>query len=111
MLVQISPLESHQSIGGAEGAHGRSVGILRTLVAWVEDMYGIKLDSTHVLIPWMTRHSACLYTWFSKNLNGKTPHQELRGTPFEAHLLSYAEKAMWQRTGDGVAETLSLLHI
>ena len=35
MLMQITPAESHQSISGAEGGHGRGVGLVRTFLALI----------------------------------------------------------------------------
>ena len=73
MLMQITPAESHQSIGGAEGGHGRGVGLVRTFIAELKDRYGIKITGKHVIVAWIVRHGSFVLNRFGLNKNGVAP--------------------------------------
>ncbi len=70
----------------------------------MEDRYQMEIPADHVIMPWTVRHAAWTYNRFSVNARGCSPYEELRKKRYDHHVVGLAEKAMWQRVGDGAAE-------
>ena len=77
-LLEVVPRGSKGSIGAVDRFSQEAVGLARSLLATVKDIYGIELDGTSAIVPWAIRHSAWL-------LNRFQPHAKQAGhTSFHA---------------------------
>ena len=77
-LLEVVPRGSKGSIGAVDRFSQEAVGLARSLLATVKDIYGVELDGTSAIVPWAIRHSAWL-------LNRFQPHAKQAGhTSFHA---------------------------
>ena len=58
LVPSASPKGSKGSLGRGERGHLSVQGQVRTLRLATQEAYKITIDANHVLMPWMTRHSA-----------------------------------------------------
>lgn len=58
--VELSPKGSHQSNGPAESQAQRVEGLVRTLIARLEDQSHTKIGAASLILPWALRHAAFL---------------------------------------------------
>ena len=62
--TEASPKEEHQANGTIERCVGDIAGTARTVKCQLEHDYCMKLDSSHVVIPWLVKYSGVLITLF-----------------------------------------------
>ena len=64
LVPKASPKGSKGSLGRGERGHLSVQGQLRTLRSMVQDKYKITIDSKHILMPWLCRHSSWIIERF-----------------------------------------------
>ena len=92
IMMHATPPRSHQSIGGAEGGHGRGVGFVRTFIAELEDKYDVKPSGKHVIMAWIVRHAGFVFNRFGFDKNWIAPYKELKKQVYDLFLMSLVEK-------------------
>ena len=84
------------SNGKAEKAVRDVQGMIRTWKDAVETSYSIQLESNHILIPWIVRHSGEVITRCRMDSTGRTPYQKLKGKHSSTRMLPFGEKVLFQ---------------
>ena len=90
-VVLHTPRGSSASAGGIERANREVADQARTLRSRTEEVYGIRVDTYHKLVPWLVRHAGWLITHFQVKSDGKTPFERLRRRPYHGEVVEFAE--------------------
>ena len=91
LVPKASPKGSKGSLGRGERGHLSVQGQLRTLRSTTQEKYKITLDSRHVLMPWLCRHSSWIIERFQPRWSGHTAHHSMRGKDYTGIVLDFAE--------------------
>ena len=91
--VEQTPVDSHQSLGGAERFHQSVQGTTRTLKLAAEENYGVKMSLDHKLTSWMLRHSGWLAGRYQKRASGMTLRRVIMNCWSELREMSFEERA------------------
>jgi hypothetical protein len=94
--LRTSPVASHQSAGAVERHHQAAQSMCRTLLAGVEEKYGITVTEEHILLPWAVRHGSWLYVRYQRRANGQTAFSTLRERPYSSEIFVFGE-TVWAR--------------
>ena len=79
MIIENSPVGSSKSNGIAERATQSVQGKIRTIRSDIEGRWGLKIDATHSILPWIAEHAGFLLTRFEVGRDGKTACERLKG--------------------------------
>eukprot|EP00959_Pyramimonas_sp_CCMP1952_P459337 9478092-Pyramimonas_sp.AAC.1 len=90
-VVLNAPKGSSASAGGIERANYEVEKQVRTMRSRIEQVYGIKVDLDHKLLPFLVRHAAWLITHYQVKVDGKTPCERLRGRPYKGQIAEFGE--------------------
>ncbi|CAK0820598.1 unnamed protein product, partial [Prorocentrum cordatum] len=90
-VVLNTPKGSSASAGGIERASYEVEKQVRTMRSRIEQVYGIKVDLDHKLLPFLVRHAAWLITHYQVKVDGKTPYERLRGRPYKGQIAEFGE--------------------
>jgi len=88
-LLEQAPAGSHQSVGSAERHVGLVAAHVRTLLAQLEEGYGVVVSSGSVLFAWTVRHAAWTLSRASRRQCGRTPFQIMTGRPYTSELVPF----------------------
>ena len=86
-----APKGSSASAGGIERANYEVEKQLRTLRSRFEQVYSVKIDLDHKVLPWMVRHASWLITHYLVKADGKTPYERLRNRPYRGQIAEFGE--------------------
>ena len=86
-----TPKGSSASAGGIERANYEVEKQIRTLRSRSEQSYWESVGLDHKMLPFLVRHCAWLITHFQVKSDGKTPHERLRGRPYQGLVAEFAE--------------------
>ena len=90
-----SPVEASQSNGVVERAIQSVQGQMRTLrLATSEKLHNAEIGPTHVLIPWLCRHSSWILDKFQPRWSGQTAYKSMRGKDYIGELIKFGECCM-----------------
>ena len=92
---EASPKEEHQANGTIERSVWDIAGTARTVKCQVEHDYDMKLESDHVVLPWLIKYAGCLVTLFCVGSDGRTAYERSRGKPWKRALPKFAETIMY----------------
>ena len=79
MIVENSPVGSLKSNGIAVRAIHSVQGMTRTIRSDIEGRWGVKIDVTHSIWPWIAEHAGFWLTRFEVGRGGKTAYERLKG--------------------------------
>jgi hypothetical protein len=96
LVPKASPKGSKGSLGRGERGHLSVQGQLRTLRSVTQEKYKITLDSKHVLMPWLCRHSSWIIERFQARWSGHTAYHSMRGKDYTGILLDFAEVCQYR---------------
>ena len=83
--------KSHQSNGFVEAVHGHIQGLARCYQTQIETNTGIQLSAISLAIPFAIRYSGFVLSIFTVRPDGRTPFQNLLGTPYVSPLCMFGE--------------------
>ena len=89
--IEHSPVGESRSNGAVENAIQRVQGQFRTMKFGLEERYGRKVPSNHVSLAWLVPHAAHTMGRYRIGRYGKTPHELLRGRPFDREVVEFGE--------------------
>ena len=75
MIIENSPVGSSKSNGIVERAIQSVQGMIRTMRSDIEGRWGVKIDATHSIWPWIAEHAGFLLTRFEVGRDGKTAYE------------------------------------
>ena len=90
IVWQEAPTGDHSANGAVEVAVRDQKRQVRALLSEVEENLG-KLDDTHPILTWLSRHAAFCLSRFSIKDGGRTPYQKLTGRKLDRPLVSTGE--------------------
>ena len=80
----------------------RSVqGMIRTIRSDIEGRWGVKIDATHSIWPWIAEHAGFLLTRFEVGRDGNTAYERLKGKSAKVQGMAFAEGILWKRKRAG----------
>ena len=101
MIVENSPVGSSKSNGIVERAIQSVQGMIRTIRSDIEGRWGVKIDATHSIWPWIAEHAGFLLTRFEVGRDGKTAYERLKGKSAKVQGIAFAEGILWKRKRAG----------
>ena len=101
MIIEKSPVGSSKSNGIVERAVQSVQGMIRTIRSDIEGRWGVKIDVTHSIWPWIAEHAGFLSTRFEVGRDGKTAYERLKGKSAEVQGMAFAEGILWKRKRAG----------
>ena len=101
-VIENSPVGSSKSNGIVERAIQSVQEMIRTIRSDIEGRWGVKIDATHSIWPWIAEHAGLLLTMFEVGRDGKTAYERLKGKSAKVQGMAFAEGILWKRkrTGD-----------
>ena len=75
--------------------------MIRTIRSDIEGRWGVKIDATHSIWPWIAEHAGFLLTRFEVGRDGKTAYERLKGKSAKVQGMSFAEGILWKRKRKG----------
>ena len=70
---------------------------VRVLKSAVEGRWGVKLETWHPAIPWITEHAALLLDRFEVGHDGKTAYERNKGKKAKVLGMEFGEAILWKR--------------
>ena len=101
MIIENSPVGSSKSNGIVERAIQSVQGMIRTIRSDIEGRWGVKIDATHSIWPWIAEHAGFLLTRFEVGRDGKTAYERLKGKSAKVQGMAFAEGMWWKRKRAG----------
>ena len=101
MVVEHSPVHSSKSNGFIERAVQSVQGLIRTWRSAVEEKWGVKLETEHVIWPWLVEAVAWTMTRTEVGMDGKTAYERCRGKKARVQGLEFGEGVLWKRRREG----------
>ena len=101
MIIENSPVGSSKSNGIVERAIQSVQGMIRTIRSDIEGRWGVKIDATHSIWPWIAEHAGFLLTRFEVGRDGKTAYERLKGKSAKVQGMAFAEGILWKRKRAG----------
>ena len=80
-VLRFAPKTSHQSNGTVEAVPGHIQGLARCYQTQIETNTGIQLSAISPAIPFAVRYAGFVLSRFTVRPDGRTPFQNLLGTP------------------------------
>eukprot|EP00974_Lingulodinium_polyedra_P005946 563189-Lingulodinium_polyedra.AAC.1 len=99
----MSPVGSHQSMGGIERANQELAGEIRALKTGLERHVG-RLAISHPVMPWLVRHAAWVVTRFLVKASGRTPYELVKQRKYNGQIVCFGETVWARRPGDREAK-------
>ena len=78
MIIENSPVGSSNINGIVESAIQSVQGMIRTIRSDIEGRWGVKVDATHSIWPWIAEHAGFLLTSLRAGRDGKTAYERLK---------------------------------
>ena len=100
IVLQEAPTGDHSANGAIEVAVRDQKRQVRALLSELEERYG-KIEDTHPILTWLSRHAAFCLSRFAIKDDGKTPHQHLTGRKWNRPMVTFGERStldLWMRT-------------
>ena len=69
----------------------------------LEEKWGLKLESKHMVIPWIMEHASYLLNRFEVSHDGRTAYERCKGKPARAPGVQFGEGVLWRRKPIGNA--------
>ena len=91
IVLQEAPTGDHSANGAIEVAVRDQKRQVRALLSELEEHYG-KIEDTHPILTWLSRHAAFCLSRFAIKDDGKTPHQHLTGRKWNRPMVTFGEK-------------------
>ena len=85
-VFRFAPKTSHQSNGCVEEVHGHIQGLARCYQTQIETNTGKQLPAISLAIPFAIRYAGFVLSRFTVPPDGRTPFQNLLGTPYVSTL-------------------------
>eukprot|EP00971_Amphidinium_carterae_P224186 4448201-Amphidinium_carterae.4 len=89
--VQLEDTGDSQEGGLAEGAVRDVKAQCRVLAHSLQELHKVELHPRHPVLSWMVMQAACSMSRGQIGLDGRTPHERLRGTPYKRLLPPFGE--------------------
>ena len=99
LIHERAPTGDHRANGWVEAGVRTVEAQIKALKLATESRYGIELDHTSILIPWMVDYAGWLVTRYSIGREGKTPYRILKGKDTEVKLCEFAECIQFKPAG------------
>ena len=96
-LLEESPVESHQSNGGAERAVEEMEGEIRALFIGLQDRLGRKLDARERIVAFIPDYAAYLTNRLLRGKDGKVPYERLKGKTPTVLGIEFGEKVLFKK--------------
>ena len=96
VVTMNTPKGSSASAGGIERGNYEIERQARTLVARLEERYGIMIQTEDDIVDWLMRHAAWLITHFQVKVDGKTPFERLRERPYKGEIAEFGETVFFK---------------
>ena len=71
------------------------------LIRDIEGWWGVKIDATHSIWPWIAEHAGFFLTRFEVGRDGKTAYERLKGKSAKVRGMAFAEGILWKRKRAG----------
>ena len=101
VLSTVVPVGSSKSNGIVERAIQSVQGMIRTIRSDIEGRWGVKIDATHSIWPWIAEHAGFLLMRFEVGRDGKTAYERLKGKSAKVQGMAFAEGILWKRKRAG----------
>ena len=95
---------SSASNGVVEGAIQRVEQHVRVLKSALVGRWGVKLETRHPAIPWISEHAAVLLNRLEVGHDGKTTHERNKGNKGKLLGMEFGEATLWKRRPVGGAQ-------
>ena len=90
-VLRFAPKTSHQSNGFVEAVHGHIQGLARCCQTHIDTNTCIQLSAISLAIPFAIRYAGFVLSRFTVRPDGRTPFQNLLGTPCVSLLCMFGE--------------------
>ena len=101
MIIDNSSVGSSKSNGVVERAIQSVQGTIRTIRSDIEGRWGVKIDATHSIWPWIAERAGFLLTRFEVGRDGKTSYERPKGKSAKVQGMAFAEGILWKRKRAG----------
>ena len=98
VVLQEALTGDHSANGAVEAAVRNQKRQVRALLSEVEENLA-KLDDTHPILTWLSRHAAFCLSGFSIKDDGRTPYQKLTGRKWNRPLVRFGERIFFRPLG------------
>ena len=95
------PTGESQANGYTEEAGKTVRGLVKVMKEQMEDRAGMKLEPEDVIMQWMVRWAAMMYSRLKVGPDGKTAFERQRGKKCKTEVVPFGEKVMYERLKDG----------
>ena len=99
LIHERAPTGDHRANGWVEAGVRTVEAQIKALKLATESRYGIELDHTSILIPWMVDYAGWQVTRYGIGREGKTPYRILKGKDTEVQLCEFAECIQFKPAG------------
>ena len=100
LILRTSPVDVHASKGAVEGMMHSLEGLTRTSKGgpW-EEVLGISILPTSLILPWLARHLSCLRNQYVVRASGRASFEELTMSMFQSPLINTQEAVLAKESG------------
>ena len=96
-VLEVTPVGSSNSLGGAERFCESLGGMIRTLRLSTEALWQTRITTDHSLFAWSVPHAAWLLARFQPHRSGMTSFELLHHRPFQHTIYQFAEAVLARR--------------
>ena len=100
MVPEESPVGESQSNGDIENTIRRVEGLVRTMKQGVEDRYNTIIGESHVILPWLVRHSGATLSRYQRGRDGLSGYRRLKGREFNRPIVELGECVWYMKVKD-----------
>ena len=100
IIPEQSPTGESQCNGKVEEAGKTIRNYVKTLKDQMEYMAGIEVSPGDVVMQWLVRWAAMMYTRFMKGSDGRTAYERQKGRRCQIEVVPFGERVMYKRLGD-----------
>ena len=91
IIMEVSPVNEHESNGTIERAVQTVGGMIRTHKLALERAYGQTLGAGHAVVQWLIMHAAVMVSLFEIGSDGRTAYERTRGKRYRQELPIFGE--------------------
>ena len=105
---EVPPTGESQAHGSAEYIGRRTRGLVKVYKDQLEERASVKLRSTDVIVLWMVRRAAMVYSRCNVGEDGKTAYERQRGRTCNLEVIPFGEFVRCKKFGEISQERKSL---
>jgi hypothetical protein len=108
VLPEQAPRGESASNGRVEEAGKTVRGLVKVLKDQLETKTALKIQPKHIILQWMVRWAAMMYSRFKVGEDGKTPYERLKGRKCNVEVVPFGETVMYKKLKESGQRKLAL---